>query len=252
MPVTADLAKNLAFAAQEVANAAQRGAQMVLLPEMFCCPYDNRCFPQYAQPVGGAIWQTLQHMAQENHVYLVGGSMPELEEGRIYNTSFVFGPDGRQLARHRKVHLFDINVAGGQRFMESDILSPGEDLTVFDTEYGRFGLCICFDIRFPQMARQMAEAGARCILVPAAFNMTTGPLHWELLFRARAVDQELFTVGCAPARDTNASYVSYGHSIAVSPWGKVVYQADAAPCTGEVTLDFGQVDAVRQQIPVLT
>lgn len=250
MHVTADKGENLRTAAAEIAAAARRGADLAVLPEMFCCPYDNRCFSVYGEPAGGVIWQTLSRAARENRVWLVGGSMPELCGGRIYNTSFVFSPEGDQVARHRKVHLFDINVEGGQRFMESDVLSPGQRHTVFDTPFGRFGLCICFDIRFPALARQMADAGAQCILVPAAFNSTTGPLHWELLFRARAVDNELFTAGCSPARDERAGYVAYGHSIAVNPWGKVLGDAGTAPTTLEVTLDFREVDAVRRQIPV--
>lgn len=251
MPVTADKVENLRRAAREVALAAGRGAQLVLLPEMFCCPYDNRCFPAYCEPAGGPVWQALRQMALGNGVYLVGGSMPELEDGRIYNTSFVFSPEGEQLARHRKVHLFDIDVEGGQRFMESEILSPGAGFTVFDTAFGRFGLCICFDIRFPALSREMAEAGAQAILVPAAFNTTTGPLHWELLFRARAVDQELFTAGCAPARDEDAGYVSYGHSIVVNPWGAVVAQAGSGPAFVDAELALSEVSAVRRQIPVL-
>lgn len=250
MHVTADKAENLRIAAAEISAAARRGASLIILPEMFCCPYDNRCFPVYGEPAGGLIWQTLSQSARENRVYLVGGSIPELSDGHIYNTSFVFSPSGEQIARHRKVHLFDINVEGGQRFMESDILSPGEEFTVFDTPFGRFGLCICFDIRFPALAQQMTDAGAQCILVPAAFNGTTGPLHWELLFRARAVDNEVFTVGCAPARDESAGYVAYGHSIVVNPWGKVLCDGGTAPATVEVELDFGEVNAVRRQIPV--
>ena len=117
---------------------------------------------------------------------LVGGTVPELSEGRIYNTSYVYGPDGRQLAKHRKAHLFDIDVQGGQRFRESDTLSPGNAITTFETAFGTMGLCVCFDLRFEELARCMCLRGAKVIFVPAAFNMTTGPAHWELLFRQRA------------------------------------------------------------------
>lgn len=249
--VTADKAENLRAAAEAVADAARRGAELVMLPEMFCCPYDNACFPRYAEPRGGGIYSALQTMARENRVYLIGGSLPEREDGRIYNTSFVFAPDGAELARHRKVHLFDIDIPGGQRFLESEVLSPGEGGTVFDTPWGRFGLCICFDLRFPALARELAEAGAQAIFVPAAFNCTTGPLHWELLFRARAVDQELFTVGCSPARDETAGYVAYGHSLVVDPWGRVLAEAGAGAESLDAELELSEVAAMRRQIPVL-
>lgn len=165
----------------------------------------------------------LSHLAAELGLYLVGGTVPELSEGRIYNTSYVYGPDGRQLAKHRKAHLFDIDVQGGQRFRESDTLSPGNAITTFETAFGTMGLCVCFDLRFEELARCMCLRGAKVIFVPAAFNMTTGPAHWELLFRQRAVDNQCFTVGVSPARDEQGSYVAYGNSIAVDPWGAVLW-----------------------------
>ena len=143
-------------------------------------------------------------LAAKLGIYLVGGSLPELAEGRIYNTSYVYGPDGRRIAKHRKAHLFDIDVQGGQRFRESDTLSPGDRITTFETAFGTMGLCICFDLRFEELARCMCLRGAKVLFVPAAFNMTTGPAHWELLFRQRAVDNQCFTVGVSPARDTRA------------------------------------------------
>ena len=193
MHVTADKAANLRHAEELLRSV--RGADMAILPEMFCCPYDNSCFRAYGEPAGGAAYQMLSRTAWELGLWLVGGSLPELEAGRVYNTSFVFDPQGACVARHRKMHLFDIDVEGGQRFRESDTLSPGNDVTLFDTPWGRMGLCICFDLRFEELCRVMALEGARVLLAPAAFNMTTGPAHWELLLRQRAVDNQCFTVG---------------------------------------------------------
>ena len=186
MHVTADKTANLHHAEELLRSV--RGADMAILPEMFCCPYDNSCFRAYGEPAGGAAYQMLSRTARELGLWLVGGSLPELEAGRVYNTSFVFDPQGVCVARHRKMHLFDIDVEGGQRFRESDTLSPGNDVTLFDTPWGRMGLCICFDLRFEELCRVMALEGARVLLAPAAFNMTTGPAHWELLLRQRAVD----------------------------------------------------------------
>ena len=222
-----------------------------MLPEIFCCPYENSNFVKYAQPAGGQIWQALRDMAKFSGVWLIGGSMPELCEGRIYNTAFVFSPDGTQIARHRKVHLFDIDVPGGQYFKESDTFTAGDELTVFDTPFGRVGVAICFDIRFAEQFRLMALDGADMVFVPAAFNMTTGPAHWELLFRSRAADNQYWTLGCAPARCEEAGYVSYGNSIAVSPWGEVMGRLDEKAGVLIADIDTALNQKVRYRIPVM-
>ena len=178
--------------------------------------------------------------------------VPELSGGAVYNTSYVYGRVGRCLAKHRKAHLFDIDVEGGQRFKESDTLSPGDAITTFETEFGTMGLCICFDFRFQELAKAMADQGAQLILVPAAFNMTTGPAHWELLFRQRAVDNQCFTVGVSPVRDKHASYVAYGNSLAVDPWGTVLCRAGAEEAILYADLDIGRLEAVRAQLPILS
>ena len=191
-------------------------------------------------------------LARETGLWLVAGSMPEADGERIYNTSFVFDPAGRQAAFHRKMHLFDIDVKGGQRFMESETFTAGDSVTVFDTPFGKLGLCICFDLRFPELARCMALAGARAIVTPAAFNMTTGPAHWELLFRQRAVDNQLFTLGVAPARDEQGPYVSYGNTILCSPWGEVLARAGSAPALLLADVDLDQNESIRAQLPLLS
>ena len=249
--VTGSAGANIARAAELVFASAKEGADIAVLPEMFCCPYDNASFVKNAEEAGGRIYSSLSAMAKENEVFLVGGSMPEREGERIYNTSFVFDPKGALIARHRKAHLFDIDVAGGQRFCESDTFTAGEGPTLFDTPWGRLGVCICFDIRFPLFIREYCDRGAKALLVPAAFNMTTGPLHWELLFRARAVDNQLFTLGCAPARDRRAGYVSYANSIVCDPWGKIVSRAGASETILYAQIDLEECDRVRRQIPVM-
>lgn len=252
MPVVAEKEKNLETARYYLRQAAERGADLAVLPEMFCCPYSNTSFRDNAEPAGGMIWSAMSQAAKEFGLWLAAGSMPEQDGERLYNTCFVFDPQGRQIARHRKMHLFDICVKGGQRFMESETFTAGDDVTVFDTPFGKLGLCICFDMRFPELSRLMTLQGAQAVLAPAAFNMTTGPLHWELLFRQRAVDNQLFTVGVAPARDPDGCYVSYGNSIACSPWGKVLCRADAAPELLIAELDFAENEAVREQLPLLS
>lgn len=252
MPVTADKAENLVVAADYVRRAADGGAQLAVLPEMFCCLYTNDAFRANAEPAGGPVHTAMAGLARETGLWLVAGSMPEAVGERIYNTSFVFDPAGRQAAFHRKMHLFDIDVKGGQRFMESETFTAGDSVTVFDTPFGKLGLCICFDLRFPELARCMALAGARAIVTPAAFNMTTGPAHWELLFRQRAVDNQLFTLGVAPARDEQGPYVSYGNTILCSPWGEVLARAGSAPALLLADVDLNQNESIRAQLPLLS
>jgi len=222
----------------------------VVLPEIFTCPYDNKCFPQFAESGEGETYRFLANLARERKAYVIGGSIPELEEGKIYNTSYIFDRGGKLIGKHRKIHLFDIDVQGGQYFKESDVLSPGTQITVFDTEFGKMGVCICFDIRFPDLFIEMRKAGAKMVFIPAAFNMTTGPAHWETLFRSRALDQQIYVLGCSPARDEKASYVAYGHSILTDPWGSVVCELGAEEGILSAQIDPERVDRVRRQIPL--
>jgi len=251
MAVTSDKMGNVERARAEIAKAAAENAAIVVLPEMFCCPYSQACFGDYAEPQGGEVWKAMSRAARDYGVYLVAGSMPERDRERVFNSSFVFDREGNQIARHRKIHLFDIDVPGGQRFHESETLAAGDRVTVFDTEFGLIGLCICFDMRFPELSRLMVRRGAHTIIVPAAFNMTTGPAHWETMFRQRAVDNQIYTVGIAPARDEHGPYVSYGNSIICSPWGDILYRAGAEEQTGIVDLDLQRVAEVRAQLPLL-
>ena len=252
MPVTADQAENTNTACKKLREAAANGTDIAVLPEMFCCPYQNDCFRAYGEEENGPAQAALSALAAELGMYVVGGSLPELADGNVYNTSYVYGRQGELLAKHRKAHLFDIDVAGGQRFRESDTLSPGNAVTTFETEFGTMGLCICFDLRFEELARCMCLRGAKVIFVPAAFNMTTGPAHWELLFRQRAVDNQCFTVGVSPARNESASYVAYGNSMAADPWGTVLCRAGGEETTLYADLDFARLEAVRAQLPILS
>lgn len=228
------------------------GTDLVTLPEMFTCPYRTSDFPVYAEMEGGEIWEACSKLASEYKVYLSAGSIPEKDEnGRIYNTAYVFDRNGRQIAKHRKMHLFDISVSGGQHFKESDVLTAGDRVTVFDTEFGKMGLCICYDLRFPELPRLMALEGAKVILVPAAFNMTTGPAHWELLFRQRAIDNQVYVVGTASARDTSSEYVSWGHSIITDPWGEIVMQMEEKEGIHFTEIDLEKIDKVRSELPLL-
>ncbi|MEG6521495.1 carbon-nitrogen hydrolase family protein [Desulfotomaculum sp. 1211_IL3151] len=244
--------KNLMLAQKAVKEAALQGCQIVALPEMFNCPYGNDFFPSYAEQFpGGATIQTLSSLAKEHNIYLVGGSIPERDAGNLYNTCFVFDPKGNLLARHRKIHLFDINIPGGVTFKESDTLSPGDSITVFDTPFCRAGVAICYDIRFPELARLMALKGAQLLLLPAAFNMTTGPAHWELTLRARALDNQIYVAAISPARDESAGYVAFGHSLVTTPWGEILVQTAEKTALLTADIDLSYLNQIRQQLPLL-
>ena len=232
--------------------ASERGADLLALGEMFCCPYATGNFPLYAEEEGGPLWTRCSELAAEHGIWLSAGTMPERgTDGKIYNTAYVFDRWGQQAAKHRKMHLFDIDVKGGQSFRESATLTPGSDVTVFDTEFGPIGLCVCYDIRFPELGRLMALKGARLILCPAAFNQTTGPAHWELLFRSQAMFNQVFAVGTAPALDKEASYHSWGHSIVTGPWGDVIGQMETGEGEKLTRLDLAETERIREQLPLL-
>lgn len=252
MHVGEDKLRNIANASKFVKQAAEKNADMAILPEMFCCPYKTSNFPIYAEFDGGECYTLLSDMAKKYGIYLAAGSMPEKDdEGRVFNTSYVFDRKGAKIGKHRKMHLFDIAVEGGQYFKESETLTAGNEVTVFETEFGKMGLAICYDFRFPELSRLMVDEGAKALIIPAAFNMTTGPAHWDILFRSRAIDNQVYTVGIAPARDVNSCYISYGNSIIVSPWGEVLAQMDENEGFVIGTLDFDYVDKIRKELPLL-
>ena len=192
-------------------------------------------------------------MAAENKIYLVGGSIPEWSEEtkKHYNTSLVFGPSGELLATHRKVHLFDIDIPGKVTFKESEVLSPGNKVTVVDLpEYGKIGLAICYDVRFPELAMVAARKGAFALIYPGAFNLTTGDLHWELLARGRAVDNQIYVAMCSPARDLDSGYPAWGHSMVVDPMGKVLSEAKIDEEIIETEIHGAALAEARRNIPL--
>lgn len=252
MKTPMDKAAALAKAEDMVRKAAASGAELVVLPEMFQCPYDNSLFKEYSEsPDDSITLRRLSEWASAYHIYLIGGSIPENDDGRIYNTSFAFDPEGKRIGRHRKVHLFDIDVPGKIRFMESDVLSPGEDVTVIDTAFGKIGIAICFDMRFPELMRRMALRGARLIVIPAAFNLTTGPAHWRMTARMRALDNQLFFLVVSGARDMDFSYHAYGHTMLTNPWGDVVCELDEKEGILIADVDLDSIERFRSELPIM-
>ncbi len=244
--------ENLENAYKLISEAALNGAEMIALCEMFNCPYSGKYFSDYGEKEADSeTLGMLKAIAVEKGIYLIGGSIPEMEENKIYNTSYVINSEGKIIAKHRKTHLFDVNIENGIRFMESEYLSSGEDITVFDTPFGKAGLCICYDVRFPEMIRSLVLKGAQVIFVPAAFNMTTGPVHWETLFKARALDNQVYMAGISPAREENGVYTAYGHSIITNPWGQIIGKANEGQeiIYGDIDIDYE--NKIREELPLL-
>lgn len=255
--VTADKSANLLKVKEKVTEAASRGAKLVVLPECFNSPYAVSAFPKYAESVPeGETTQFLSKLARDTKTFLIGGSIPESRQGKFYNTNVSFSPEGHVIGKHSKVHLFDIDVPGKIRFVESDILTGGNSATTLTLSgYGSAGVGICYDIRFPELALASTKAhNAFAMIYPGAFNTTTGPLHWQLLARARAVDNQVYVILCSPARDVAHpdNYQAYGHSLVVDPWGTVVAEAGEGDEILYAELDPEKINSVRSSIPVLT
>jgi omega-amidase len=251
MKVVDDKKKNLVRAVKMIKEAGKT-ADLVVLPEMFNCPYDIDKFPEYAEESDNSLsLSEVSLAAKKANVYLVAGSVPEREGKQIYNSCFFFDPQGEIIGSYRKMHLFDIDVPEEISFKESETLSAGDHLSVVDTDLGKIGICICYDLRFPELLRLMTLQGAQLIVVPGAFNLTTGPVHWESLIRARAVDNQVYMAAASPARDVTASYVAYGHSMIVDPWGTVLAKAGSLEEIVYSEIDISYLEKVRKDLPLL-
>ena len=237
---------------EELVNSGQtQGADILVLPEMWNCPYKAKLFPSFAEPEGGETWKAMSDIARRNKVYLVGGSIPEVDdEGCVYNTCYIFNRNGEQIGKHRKVHLFDVNF-GEKSFHESDTLTGGNSFKTFDTEWGKIGVDICFDVRFPEGMRLQALDDAKIIFVPAAFMMNTGEAHWNMNMRMRAVENQVFLVADAPMRDKTLGYEAWAHSMVIDPWGDVLTDMgiDEGVAITEIDLDF--IDKVKRELPLM-
>lgn len=246
-----DKEANIAKADSFIREAASEGAQVISLPEMWNCPYSNDYFRRYAETEEGRCVQFMSEISKELGIYLIGGTIAEIDGDRVYNTAFCFDREGHIIGKHRKVHLFDIGLENGFRFMESDTLAAGNEMTVIDTEYCKIGVAICYDVRFPEWFRKMTLAGAQLIVLPAAFNMTTGPVHWDITMQARAVDNQVYMAANAPARDEDGIFKAYGNSCIVDPWAEFIAHADEKECMIYGDIDPEYENSIRRQLPLL-
>ena len=255
---TDDLQANLHSVSEQVASLAQQGAQMVALPENFAV------FGQVERLSGDpqqhtrllALQQQLQQflaaLAQQHHLWLIGGTLPIYDSGdpRPYASCLAYNPTGQCVARYNKIHLFDADVADTQQqYRESQLFCPGRDPVVMNTPWGVIGLAVCYDLRFPELFRIMRLQGAQCFIIPSAFTYTTGQAHWQVLCRARAIENGCYVIApnqCGHHDDTRHSY---GHSCIIDPWGHPLASLADQPGTLQTCLDFQHLQQIRSQLP---
>lgn len=251
MQVGNDKEDNLQKAEDWISVAAGEGARVVVLPELFTTPFEAASIRQASEPFsGGETVGAIRDAAARHGVLIVGGSFPEqAANGKSWNTSFAVSPTGEILAQYRKMHLFDPAYPGVD-FKESDAMVAGDMLGFFDCFGIQAGLAICYDLRFPAFFAKYAREGVRLFFVPAAFNQVSGPAHWELLVRARALDAQSWFVAVSPAPNRELSYNPYGHSLVVDPWGAVLHDAGVGEGIHYATIDPARVETVRGQIPL--
>ncbi len=256
MNSVADKAANLARARRlmEAAVAGER-PDLLSLPETFAFiggTRDARHRSAERFPDGEA-YAMLREFARRHRLFVHGGSMFERDGGSFYNTTVVFDREGREVARYRKVHLFDVTTPDGRSYSESDFVGRGTEIVLFDLEGVKVGLSICYDLRFAELYLRLAEAGARLILVPAAFTLQTGKDHWEILLRARAIETQCYIAAAAqwgafPAgREVRHNF---GHSMIVGPWGHVIAQVQDGPGVAAAQLDMAYLERIRRDLPV--
>lgn len=252
MTTTGDREHNLRTAERLVREAAGAGARLVVLPEKWNLIDRDDLQAASAEPLDGPSLRAVRDWARACAVAIVAGSIAERVPGatRAYNTSVVVAEDGTDVAVYRKLHLFDVDVAG-RRYRESAGAMPGDDLVVADVQGRRLGMTICYDLRFPELYRALVVAGAEVLLVPAAFTATTGAAHWEPLLRARAIENQAFVIAAGQTGVHATGNASHGHSMIVDPWGRIL--AEAAGDEGVVVadLDFVELAAIRETLPSL-
>lgn len=250
-----DVAANLAAASKWVAQAADQGAEIVALPENFAFLRREGMPIPCAQSLDGEIVGALRDWASRHRVWIVGGSFHEAvsDDARVRNTCVAVAPDGTIAAVYRKIHLFDVDLRaqGGQAYRESERVLAGEDLVSFETPFGVVGLSICYDVRFPELYRSLAARGARFLCVPAAFARETGRDHWEVLLRARAIENQCFVLAPAQCGEHPGGRTTYGRSLIVDPWGLVLARAAdrPGPVVAECLLE--EQDRIRSSLPAL-
>ena len=254
MLASPDKAANLKEATTRLREAAARGAKVVALPEVFNWRGDKEEEKRNAEPISGPTASLMSESARELGLYLLAGSILEEIPGssKAYNTSLLFDPQGNAIARYRKIHLFDVQLKRGVSTMESETRQSGGDVVVAKTAICPMGLSICYDLRFPELYRALVDDGAQVIFVPSAFTALTGQAHWEPLLRARAIENQVYIIAPDQMGHNPKSFATYGNSMILDPWGRVLARAADDPGMIFAEIDLDYLTNVRKKLPSLS
>lgn len=252
----AEIPPNIVATCEMVRQAQAEGAAFVALPEVVnLCEkrpggLERKAHLEATEPALAAY----RELSQELEIWLLAGSLVvKLEDDtRMANRSFLIDPKGGIVAKYDKIHMFDVDLEGGESYRESNRFRPGERAVVADTPWGPMGMTICYDMRFPYLYRTLAQAGARILTVPSSFTQPTGRAHWHTLLRARAIETGCFVIAPAQCGDHEDGRKTYGHSLIISPWGEILAEAGEEPCVIVADLDLSKVDEARSMVPALT
>jgi deaminated glutathione amidase len=249
-----DLEKNLAQAEDLIDLAVRQGAELISLPENFSFLGDEAAKVAQAEAIAHSSEKFLKTMAQRHQVTLLGGGFPVPNpSGKVFNTALLIGPNGEELSRYEKVHLFDVNLPDGNTYQESAAVAAGVQLpSVYPSkELGHLGLSVCYDVRFPELYRHLSQMGAEVLFVPAAFTAYTGKDHWQVLLQARAIENTCYVVAPAQTGKHNSRRQSHGHAVIIDPWGIILADAGDQPGVAIASIEPSRLEQVRRQMPSL-
>jgi nitrilase len=246
---------NLVVAETHIVQASKQGSELIVLPECFALMQKSRSqLLQCAEMDGsGKIQEFLSATAKANKVWIIGGSVP-MQSGaadKVTNSLLVYDEEGSRVARYDKIFLFDVALASGERYCESDYTIPGSSIAVIDSPVGKIGLSICYDVRFPELYRTLTHMGAQLLIVPSAFSCTTGQDHWLPLLRARAIENACYVVAPAQTGIHSNGRKTWGHTVIIDPWGKVLAEMKSEPGIVSADIDLNKLVGIREQLPSL-
>lgn len=244
--VSPDINKNLSFVKKNIQSCIKEQADIIILNEIWNAPYENEQI-YLSCKFHDTCYDLLQEESKKYHTIIIGGTIARKENDKIYNTCHIF-EDGKHICQYDKMHLFEVNIEGQKPYRESEVFSPGNTIKTFDTKYGRFGILVCYDIRFPEEARLLAMKQAKIIFCPAAFNESVGKAHWQPLLQTRAMENQIFIIGANPQHYVYKKFKSYGHSLICDPFGKVLIDANQNDYI-VYDIDLTVIDKIRKRMP---
>ena len=254
MNSTPDRRHNLVEAYRLFQEAMDVGPNLIAFPENFTLFADDKdLLSDKAENLRGPTVEILQEWAAEHDIWLLAGSLPiKGKSSKVTNTSLLFTPEGDIHSRYDKMHLFDVDVAGDRSYKESSSVEAGKKVVVADTAWGKFGLSVCYDLRFPELYRAQSEKGATVLLIPSAFTAVTGKAHWDVLTRARAIENQAYVIAPAQTGSPYEGRMTHGHTRIVDPWGKVIAERPAGTGVVWADLNFEHLEKIRRDLPVLS